>query len=65
MFGDDSDTTTTTARVGFWEVSDAREGAASWQERLGGRTKGKRKHGWSRGGQQKQGGTRQLRADAS
>ena len=38
MFGDDSDPTVTTERVGFGEVSDmvAREGSESWQEGLGG-----------------------------
>ena len=40
-------------RVSF---GHAHEGAASWQERLGGLTRGKCKHGWSRNGQRRQRG---------
>ena len=59
MFGDDLNPSVMTERFRFGAVSDMHtRGAASWQERLGGRTKGKRKHGWTQGGQQKQGGTR-------
>ena len=36
MFGDDPNTAVTTTQVGSRGVSDAREGAASWQEGLGG-----------------------------
>ena len=37
MFGDDQDPTVITERVGFRAgFGRAREGAASWQERLGG-----------------------------
>ena len=35
MLGDDPDPSVATARVGSRGVSDAREGAASWQEGLG------------------------------
>ena len=64
MFGDDSDPTVTTERVGFGTTfGRAHEGVCGCAERLGGLTRGKRKHGWSRNGQRKQGGTRQLRAE--
>ena len=64
MFGDDSDPTVTTERVGSGQLSGAHtRGVCGCAARLGGLTRGKRKHGWSRNGQRKQGVTRQLRVD--
>ena len=56
MFGDDPDPTVTTARFGFGEVSEAREGdGAKCRE---GRWFDKRetKHGWTEISQRRQGG---------
>ena len=63
MFGDDPNPMVMTGRFGFGAVSDVRKGVGGCAERLGGLTRGKHKHGWSRNGQRKQGVTRQLRAD--
>ena len=64
MFGDDPNSSVTIARVGYREVfGRTQEGVGGCAERLGGLTRGKRKHGWSRNGQRKQGVMRQLRAD--
>ena len=64
MFGDDPDPLVTTARVVYREVfGRMQEGVGGCAERLGGLTRGKRKHGWSRKGQWKQGVMWQLRAD--
>ena len=57
MFGDDPDPTVTKVRFGFGEVSDTGEGAMHCAKRDSGL--GKRENeeqGWSRNGQQKQGG---------
>ena len=51
---------------GSGQLSDAREGGCELaREVRWSRSRGKRKPDWSRNGQRKQGGTRQLRADAS
>ena len=64
MFGDDPDPLVTTARVVYREVfGRMQEGVGGCTERLGGTTRGKHKHGWSRNGQRKQGVSRKLRAD--
>ena len=64
MSGDDPEPTVMTSsvriRVSF---GPAQEGGGGCAERLGGLTRGKHKHGWSRNGQRKQGVTQQLQAD--
>ena len=66
MLGDDPDPAVTTARVGFGEVSDAHaRGRCTIQRDSGLGKRENEEQGWSRNGQRKQGGTRQLRADAS
>ena len=58
MFGDDLNATVMIERVGFGTAfGRAREG---FLERLGGLTRGKRKHGWSRNGQRRQRGSMSL-----
>ena len=58
MFGDDLNPTVMTERVGSGRsFGHVREGAASWQERLGGHgQEGSEKPDWPRNGQRKQGG---------
>ena len=69
MFGDDPDPTVTIVRSGFGEVfGRALEGAASWQERLGGHGQGEAKTrlGSDRSTKATEiSEERQLRADAS
>ena len=66
MFGDDPDPTVATTRVGSAEVSDAHaRGRCTVQRDSGLGKRENEEQGWSRNGQRKQGGTRQLRADAS
>ena len=67
MLGDDLNATVMTERVGFGTgFVRAREGVLCTVHRDSGLARGKNEEqAWSRNGQRKQGGTRQLRADAS
>ena len=66
MLGDDPDPTVTKVRFGFGTNFGRARGAMHCAKRDSGLSKRENEErGWSRKGQRKQGGTRQLRADAS
>ena len=66
MFGDDPDPMVTTERFGFGTASDAHtRGLCTVQRDSGLGQRANEEQGWSRNGQRKQGGARQLRTGAS